>query len=121
MTLPVSTADLEKTAFSLVASAIESSAVARLSLDNDLTMFAYPGVGFVVVGIGYQRDRLRPGMIENILKRRFQVPSRFAQWIPAQFADGSFFLLLRIQHNERDIAPSPSETALGNAIALLAP
>ncbi|MFT5589532.1 MAG: hypothetical protein ACI9ZF_001707 [Bradyrhizobium sp.] len=121
MTSLVSAAELEKIAFSLVSSALNSKAVARIALDNGLAMFAYPGVDFVVVGLGFQRDQLRPGFIDGVLKRRHQIPARFAQWLPSQFADGSFFLLLRMAYGARDSAPSPSEATLDNAVALLAP
>ncbi|MEB0136390.1 hypothetical protein QN362_13690 [Actimicrobium sp. CCC2.4] len=115
----VSATELEKIAFSLISSALSSHAVARLALDSGLAVFAYPEVEFVLVGIGYPRDSLRPGMIENILKRRYQMPARFAQWLPAQFADGSFFILLRVPNSAKNIANVPSEAALEDAIALL--
>ncbi|MFT5532189.1 MAG: hypothetical protein ACI8WM_000687 [Burkholderiaceae bacterium] len=121
MTLSVSPAELEKIAFSLVSTALNSRVVARLGLDNGLSMFAYPETDFVIVGIGYQRDQLRPGFINTVLKRRHQAPARFAQWLPAQFADGSFFVLLRIGHDVPDVTPSPPEAALDNAVALLSP
>ncbi len=121
MTSLVSAVELEKIAFSLVSTALNSKVVARIAMDNGLSMFAYPEVDFVVVGLGYQRDQLRPGFIDSVLKRRHQIPARFAQWLPAQFADGSFFLLLRMAYGAREIAPSPSEAALDNAVALLTP
>lgn len=121
MTTFVSAVELEKIAFSLVSTALNSKAVARIALDNGLAMFAYPDAGFVVVGLGYPRDQLRPGFIESVLKRRYQMPARFAQWMPSQFADGSFFVLLRMEYGARDTAPSPSEAALDNAVALLMP
>ncbi|EGF33471.1 hypothetical protein IMCC9480_3908 [Oxalobacteraceae bacterium IMCC9480] len=115
----MSATELEKIAFSLVSSALSSHAVARLALDGGLAIFAYPEADFVLVGIGYPRSSLRPGIIENILKRRYQVPARFAQWLPAQFADGSFFILLRISNGAADIATAPSEAALEDALELL--
>ena len=121
MTSFVSAVELEKIAFSLVSTALNAKAVARITLDDSLAMFAYPGDDFVVVGVGYQRDQLRPGVIDSVLKRRHQLPARFAQWLPSQFADGSFFVLLRMACGALDIAPSPSEAALDNAIALLTP
>lgn len=121
MTSSVSSVELEKIAFSLVSTALNATVVARLSLDNGLALFAYPAVDFVVFGIGYARDQLRPGYVDSVLKRRFEVPVRFAVWVPAQFADGSFFVLLRLPHGAHDRVPSPSEAVLDDAVALLAP
>jgi hypothetical protein len=121
MTSLVAAVELEKIAFSLMSSALNSKAVARIALDNGLAMFAYPEGDFVIVGIGYQRSQLRPGVIESVLKRRHQLPARFAQWLPSQFADGSFFVLLRLPRSGRDSVPLLSESVLDNAVALLSP
>jgi hypothetical protein len=41
--------------------------------------------------------------------------------LPSQFADGSFFVLLRLPRSGRDSVPLLSESVLDNAVALLSP
>lgn len=112
--------ELEKIAFSLTVSALDANAVARLPLGDGMSMFVYPGDGFLIVGIGLSRDALRPATVDAVLRRRGQTPERYAAWIPAQFADGSFFVLLRLSHSVGSDVPTPPEALLDNALALLA-
>ncbi|GAA4016700.1 hypothetical protein [Actimicrobium antarcticum] len=112
---------LEQIAIDLAAAAVEAGAVARQSLGAGMGMFAYPGEGCLIVGIGYQRDALKPDTIINVLRRRDQVPDRFAAWLPAQFANGSFYVLRRLPYFGHGPAHMPSENDLDNALALLVP
>lgn len=80
----------------LVAAAHTSGNVARLRMDDGMMLFAYPDTTALIIGIGYgdgDSGRVRP---EVVLRRRSENPARYACWLPAVFADGSWFVLRRL-------------------------
>ena len=103
----------------LATRALGSGSVFKTALDTGLTLFAYPAERELLIGIGYHRDVLTPTTIETALSRRFQSPQRYAAWLPALLADGSFFIL---QKRSRSVGDSetckftPEE--IGNALSL---
>lgn len=119
MNLDARRAEVTDITHTLAIRALGSGSVFKTALDAGLTLFAYPAERELLIGIGYHRDVLTPTTIETALSRRFQSPQRYACWLPALLADGSFFVLQR-----RPRIGSDSETCdltpeeIGNALAL---
>ena len=103
---------------SLTLRALESGSVCRTSLSEGLTVFAYPGEKELLVGLGYSRDRLDAYTIDKALSRRFESPKRFACWLPALFANGSFFMLQRRHRGSNGEARSLSSDEIGDVLTL---
>lgn len=120
MTVDEQSAELEVDAARLVEQALLHRAVARMSLGDGLNLFAYPGDALMLFGVGLQRDAVRPSTVEHVLTRRAQSPQQYAPWLPAEFADGSFFVLLRLSLGIDGNVRPPVRAELKNALALLA-
>lgn len=120
MNIEIEAAELADVTQTLAARAQESGSVFRTTLNAGLVVFAFPGETELLIGIGYQRDRLDAYTIENALSRRFESPKRFACWLPALFADGGFYLLQRRRRDGSAAVPPPSTEQIGDALALFA-
>jgi hypothetical protein len=118
---PIDSAELEMIAASLAQQAYRNGTVFRQALNDEFNLFAYPADALLIIGIGYVRDALQAHIVEQVLRRRGEQPERFANWLPAQFADGSFFVLRRIlQSGHADGVRVPPASELADALALLA-
>ena len=105
----------------LATRALNSGSVFRTALDSGLMLFAFPAEQAILIGIGYHRDALTPLTIENALARRFEFPQRYACWLPALFADGSFVVMQkRLRDGTTGETCEPTSEEIGNAIALFA-
>ena len=128
MTVPKSTdvrladiTDITDITQTLATRALNAGSVFKTALESGLTLFAYPAEHAMVIGIGYHRNALTPLTIENALSRRFEFPQRYACWLPALLADGSFVVM---QKRPRDCSNGdtckPTSEEIGNAMALFA-
>ena len=101
--------------------ALHAGSVFKTALDSGLMLFAYPAEQSLLIGIGYHRDALTPLTIETALSRRFEFPQRFACWLPALLADGSFVVMQkRRRDSTNDDTCKPTSEEIGNAMALFA-
>ena len=121
MTTAVESLELEQVAALLADRALGIGAVAKVTVGSGLSMFAYPSESCLIVGIGLQRDAVLPATVDNVMTRRAETPQFFAPWLPAQFSDGSFFILRRLQRHDGNSVSTPSQLELSYALALLAP
>ena len=112
---PSELADITQT---LTIRALQSGLVCRTALGTGLHIFAYPGEKELLIGLGYSRDMLDAYTIDNALSRRFESPERFGCWLPALFADGSFFILQRLHRSGNGETHSLSSNEIGNALTL---
>lgn len=74
-------------------------AVAGSKLDNGIQLFAYPLEQGVLIAIGIGAGRLEG---ESFLQKRAQDMARFGAWLPAQFNDGSWYVLRRFVDMDDD-------------------
>lgn len=74
----------------------------RLAGKMELLVYPLRGRPGVMVGVGYGADAAHLVNMDELLQRRTQDIARFGAWLPAVFADGSSFLVMRIDQPEPD-------------------
>ena len=86
----------------------EQEQVVEYALENDMHMFVYPmaGQGFLV-GVGCQPDQAHQARADVVLRRRADDISRYGRWLPALFADGSWYLMQRLHTDVLETDGSP--------------
>jgi len=100
---------MEQLLSQLMRDARMEQAVAGLTLDNGMHMFAYPqeqGV-LVAVGVGIGGGGQIQGA--SILRKRSHDMPRFGAWLPVQFNDGSWYVVRRTGANGDDAAAISEE------------
>ncbi|MBJ7311927.1 hypothetical protein ACFOLJ_03100 [Rugamonas sp. CCM 8940] len=112
---------MEELLMHLAGTARREGGVASQQLDNGMELLVYPlEEGGALVGLGYERDGAGQVRAEQVLRRRAQDMARLGAWLPALFADGSWYLLRRLPNASLDGAtPLLSHDELAAAEELL--
>lgn len=97
---------MEKLLLQLVQDARMEKAVAGVTLDNGMHLFAYPQEQGMLIAIGIGSGGHVQG--ESLLRKRSKNMQRFGAWLPAQFNDGSWYVIRRASDDDGD-APVISE------------
>ncbi|QGZ42128.1 hypothetical protein IP92_05476 [Pseudoduganella flava] len=84
----------------LCRAAAHEGACAEALLENGLRLLAYPLEGRLLVVVGWPAASGRHVDGETLLRRRGEDIARYGAWLPAQFNDGGWYLVLRAAGNE---------------------
>ena len=92
--------------------ACREKAVASGSFTQGMQLLAYPIDNGVLVAIGFGQERVRSVPVERVLRMRTEQPARFGMWLPAAFADGSWYMVRRATRDAFGRLPLPSNEEL---------
>ncbi|KQZ44749.1 hypothetical protein [Duganella sp. Root1480D1] len=84
----------------LAAQARLHNAVATASLAGGAQLLVYPLEHGVLLALGASAPGQQPLRAETLLRRRGADLRRFGAWLPALFADGSWYLVRRCSDSE---------------------
>jgi len=112
---------MDETLTQLAAKARNERVVASQRLDDGMRLLAYPLQDGVLVAVGFDPDLAHQVQAETVLRKRSAQMARFGAWLPAQFNDGSWYLVRRVPiAHENNAAPILDTEALAAAQELLA-
>ncbi|HYD63146.1 MAG TPA: hypothetical protein VEC35_22520 [Noviherbaspirillum sp.] len=99
--------------------ACREKAVVSSSFTQGMQLLAYPIDNGVLVAVGFGPERVRNVPVERVLRRRTEQPGRFGVWLPAAFADGSWYMVRRATRDTFGRLPLPSSDELASVQELM--
>jgi len=98
---------MEELLMKLAADARMQRAVAMVTLDNGLHLFAYPLEQGILIAVGGAADtQVRADVVVG---RRARNMVRYGAWLPAMFNDGSLYVLRRMVEHGDDMTVLPDD------------
>lgn len=94
-------------------------AVAIATLENGLTLMAYPLKDEMLIGLGLEGRMSNHVDGQLLLEKRGRDMPRYGAWLPAQFRDGSWYVTRRVRVVDPEL-PVLGEDALEAGEELLA-
>lgn len=99
--------------------ACRERAVASSDFTGGMQLLAYPLDNGVLVAVGFGPERVRSIPVERVLRMRTEQPGRFGAWLPAAFADGSWYMVRRATRDAFGRLPLPSGDELASVQELM--
>ena len=99
--------------------ACRDRAVASSNFSKGMQLLAYPLDNGVLIAVGFGPERNHGIPVEHVLRMRTEQPGRFGAWLPASFADGSWYMVRRATRDAFGRLPLPSDDELASVQELM--